>query len=81
MLVLIKEKQSSEVQFMYFDSLNLNIFGLADEDEIETFVEKRNQEKIKNGKNPFTPFLRRIFAQWIKDINSILRILYKVQIK
>ncbi len=79
--MLIKEKQSSEVQFIYFDSLNLNIFGLEDEDEIETFVERRNQEKINNGNNPFTPFLKRIFAQWINDINSILRILYKVQIK
>lgn len=78
MLVITKEKQSLEVRFKYFDSLNLDIFNLSNEDEIEYFVEKRNQEKVKNGNNPFTPFLRKIFTQWIKDINSIIRILYRV---
>lgn len=78
MLVLSKDEGSKNVKFNYVDSLNLEVFNLISEEQIQKFVEERDQDKKKHGKTPFTPFLKQIFGQWIKDINTIVRIIYRV---
>lgn len=75
--MLLKDRGSLNIEFFYVDSMNIQIFKLKEE-HIEKFVEERNENKKKYGKTPFTPFLKQIFGQWINDINSIVRIIYRV---
>jgi hypothetical protein len=79
MLILNKLPNSSQINFYYLDSHNINVFNFKNEMQIEEFVEKRFKEKefYFPHKKP-TAWSKKCFSQWIKDINECMKIIYDV---
>jgi len=77
LMVLEKKKSSKIIEVTYLDSLNLNIFNLKNDREIDNFVEKRDELRKKYGKG-YSPFQKKMFRQWIVDINQIVNIVYQI---
>lgn len=63
----------SQLFFYYFDSKNVNCYGL-DRDQIEKKVEEINQERIKEGKQPWNEFKKTCQIQSMGDINILLKL-------
>jgi len=70
---------SNNVTFTHIDSSNLNYYQFKNETDIHNFVEDLEETYlIKYKKKKTTEFKKSMFRQFIKDINDLLIIIYKI---
>lgn len=60
--------------FYYFDSKNVDCYGL-DEDGVFRLIEQQNEQRIKDGKQPWNEFKKNCQRESLKDINILLKLI------
>lgn len=68
---LLVHKLNSEIEFIFFDSRNVDYLTWS-EKQIEDDIDEKDQIRIKNGRVPSTGFKKMIGMQAIKDIQRTL---------
>lgn len=64
----------SQLFFYYFDSKNVNCYGL-DADQIEKKVDEINEERVREGKQPWNTFKKTCQIQSMGDINILMKLI------
>lgn len=65
---------NGQMFFYYFDSKNVNSYGL-DREQIEKKVDEIDEERVKAGKTAWTPFKKQCQIMSLGDINILLKLI------